>query len=1268
MKKIFWALIASFVIACTMATAAACTDTPGTPSGDDPSTEQPGENPGEEPGGDEESVYTIEMGGGDNRELDLNASSSITWTVTKDGAVVTDEPVSVTVGDDEVLSWDVQTQTVTAIGTGTSTLTVTLVNHTDVSAAITFRVVDRFFSRDIFRGDFNLANEANGVVTVTGGQATLVAKEAGTQFIFRATITLPSTASIGMNESFGVGSFADNGDHALWFGLRNNDNQNDGVFGVYQRNFFNGWGSATTDSTVKGYEACNTGNEIAFEIIRDGTDYYYSIGGFYGTYTDNTSHTAATYPGIYSQAIPLTVSAFSVSYDADEVAEAVAAYAEKGPAAVVINETMTRLLRGDSYVRTATVYPASAQGGASVVWSLDKTGMTAGQDGTSIAADTGELTLAADAEGNVTVIAECGSVSARQEITILTVSDEASNELLSVHGGVRLNEDGSITFPEIMNTENGVGSETEYEQTNYAAYLNDDLTGDFSVEFTVSDYQSVNNGSPKLQIALGEGNNNFYVVYTSDGIRVEAYTRALWSDGKYQPGWYVTDWITNLDPSQPHIFKIAVTAKDSAGRYGVYTVTIDGGEALTFKMDGTEVLLMRDLHALTTAQPVKFATNLGVSATVSNISAEKGNALSLPTFLSYNANSTITQDGKDFTTRYATTESWNARDNYINSVIYTPAVAEAFTMQFDAAFSRTTNDTKFIVRIGNWEYHINNKLGGTDGIQGSVYKNTWTDNFNVNVPDAALNVHVRIEYNNGAVRFIINDTVIEDVLSARPAASEVRFWVMNGDAEYTDYTVTVSDFSMTEYARADIYTFEADGTTERTLTVGMENTVTLTAKNNGDLLEGADAAYTYEIEDDAVISYDAETGTVTALAEGKSDITFKLAKDPSKTVTIEYTVTTAPTENDQLSVSGGAVLNADGSVTFPVTHQSTNGVGNEEAYETNSYSADLKQKVQGDFTIEFTVSDYQVAAGVEYPKLMLSLGGTHNQFYIAYKPNGEYRVETFTNHIDAETLQYSEGGAWVNSTNFAEFDTTAAHTYKIECVGGMYRVYMDGTELSFNINGSPRTMARSYADYIAELPVRFSTNGVSAKVSNIVLTQGEIADWYYTNSANITDVTKNGFTLVAFDGPGDGWDNVDGRQASKIYLTEQVPGDVTVTFDLTFSAGMTDGKFMIMLGGQRVMLNNKISVSGGLSVTINQNGEDWSESTISNENALTMKVKIVRTGTELNVYVNDVLIKSATCDDSSGLSFGVFNNTAADKEVTVTVSGLTVSENSAENE
>ena len=1118
MKKSFLTLIASLALASTMFAAAACTGNTDNPGGDDS---------GDNPPPVTQDTYDITIGGGgSSRALTVGESATVSWTVTRNDVTVTDEPVTVTVSDDAIISWDDEANTVTALAEGSATLTVTLDNHTDVSASVTYNVTDEadyFFSRDIQRGNVNLNNEESGSVSILGGQATIVAKDAGTQYVFRATITIPSSVTVGTSQSFGIGSFVNNGDNALWFGLRNDDGANDGLYSVYQRNFYNGWGSATTDGIVNGYESCDVGSEIEFEIVRDGKNYYYSIGGYYGSYTDNTGYEEATYPGIYSQEIAFNVTDFSVTYDAEEVAEVAAGYADKGVAAVVINETTSRLLRGETYQFTVTTYPET-EGDETITWSLDKTGMTAGADGTTVSS-TGALTLAADAEGTVTLIAACGDRSDSLEITILTVSDDDENDQLTVSGGVVLNDDGSITFPESMINVDGVVDETDYADADYSAVLKQEVTTDFSIEFTVSGYQTTAE-YPKLQIALGEGSNNFYVVYKPDGTcRIEAYAGGVFTNGTYSHGWFNSNSFTNFDPTEEHTFCIPV-AED-----GTYTVMVDETE-LTFNMDGNEAILKRDYNAFSTEQPVKIATK-GVAATVSNIKVTNGGAIDYPAFWSYNSNTTdITENG--FTMRL-TSLGWQTRDNYGNRIISTTALPADFAMEFDLEFSEANDDSKFVIRIGNWEYHINNKLT-TGVLEGSIYKGAF--GANITVPDATLSVHVRLERQGDAVRFIINDTVIEDVTSGADTSTLLEFYAYNANADYTNETATVSNLEIGEYSRADI---------------GQESDWTYS--DNGNITNVTENGFTLRADDDGWNNGDQNINKITATA----------------------------------------------------------------AYA-------------GDIEIEF---DLAFSAAMTDGKFIIELGGQR------------VMINNINGMITANIINYDRD--------------------KEEIAGALYsglkvRIVRIGENISLYVNDSADPV-RTGTGTVGNTSVLFFLFNSTAEdadatvtVSNLTISAYESEeDWLYTDNGNVTNVTETGFTIRAND---QGWANEE-QSLNEVTSVAAFEGDAELSFDLAFSGNMSDGKFVVMIGGTRVMINNKLGAGGNISVTVNKSGEDWSESDAGID-GLSMNVRIVRVGTVLEVYINDVLKKTASCEATTSLSFFVFNQAAEDAEVTATVSDLTM--------
>lgn len=1193
-----------------------------------------------------EDTYKITLTSSANLTLEVGNSGDVAFDLFKNDEKDNSLSFEYEVSNDSI-AFDATTKKVQALKKGKGVLTIWVKDHKESGTiSINVNVVEYFFSREIQRGEINLSKEEQGSVTILGGQATLVAKKADVNFIFKATITLPETATIGTSQSFGIGSFLDNGDHALWFGAKNKDGENDGIYANYIRNFYPGWGSAAVDTIQTGYESMNVGNVLNFEIIRNGSNYAYSINGYHGKYTDTTGTEAPTYPGIYSQEIAFSVSQFSVDYNVENVENAYKGYDTKTIGSISINEkTKTRLLRGFTYNFTAKAYPDYSANDAKIVFSLDKKDMTSGADSTSIT-ENGALTLGNDAAGKLKVIAsnEDKTVKDELEITILETPDLKENDLLKVTGGVDLNDDGTVIFPEEMINVDGVGSEDNYLTTDYSAVLKNTYSKDFNIEFEVSDYKTTAT-FPKLQVALGGGRNNFYVVYKPDGTcRIEAFAGGVFQNGKYQKGWFNSNTFTDFDKNLAHKFKIEVA---SDGTYSLY----QDGNKLTFSMDGNSAILKRDYETYIADSNVKFATK-GVSAKVSNITINNGTTTDLPKYWKYNDNVTYNEESNELVLRM-TDLGWANKDNYGNRVISTSKLNDNFAIDYDVEFSDAAKDSKLVLKIGNYEYQVNNKLASENPrIEGYLFKNGWNgkDTTVTNNANPLLN-HVRLERNNGHIRFIINDTLIGE--SDYQEGDHIEFYAFNGDSEFANQTATIKNLSVNEYSMMNLYEFKVDGDNTRTINASKTDVVNLITQING--ADVTDATFTYKIEDNQIISYDPNTKTVTGLKVGTTNLSITWV-EANKTIDITYIITERPTESNLLRVNGGVLLEGENGLIFPTEHNGVNGVGNETGYEDNSYSANFKEKVKGDFEVEFTVSDYKVKEDVQYPKLMISLGGSHNQFYIAYNPNGEYRVETFTNFVNVtEDNSYSTGGSWVNSDNFTNFDPNGTHTYKISVVNGIYHIYMDGNELNMNINGTKKSIARRIEDYTTETPIRMSTNGVSCKVSDIKVTKlANTNKYYYFNNSNVTDVTDTGFKLKALSSS---WSNKD-KWLNRIALTNLVSENVTMTFNLKASGPMKDGKFMIELGGNTVMINFK---NPNITANVNGIGHEWAEAPATGATYDNINAKIVRNNGNIKVYINDALIRDFDNCGAGGLViFSVFNEDVSTQDVVIELSNLEI--------
>ena len=1205
------------------------------------SQDNPNPNPNPGPNNPVEDTFEITLIGNTTRTLEIGKTDLVKFEISKNGVSSNEDFVYEIQG--EAISFDKNTKTITALKAGKSTLIIKIKNHEESMIQIVYDVIETFFSRDIQRGDVNFANEGDGSVAINGGEATVVAKKSATKFIFKTTVTLPKNINVGTTSSFGIGSFVNNGDNALWFGLRNDDGANDNIYSNYIRSFYDGWGAASFDGLMEGYENCSFDGPIKFELIRDGANYYYSINNYYQKFVDEKNYDKPTYPGIYSQKIPLTLSEYSVEYDEAKIKEAIDGYDKKPLASVKIKEkNKFRLLRGFSYQYTADAYPLNPDKKPELEWSIDKTFMTTGKENTTV--KDGNLTIAPDASGSLTLICKAKGNENKDtlKITILEKADEKENDIVKVTGGVELDDQGKITFPKEMIDIDGVINEQTYADATYSAVLKNKLQRDFSIEFTVSNYVTKAQ-FPKLQFALGGGNNNFYVAYKPDGTcRVEAFARGLFNDGQYRDGWFNSESFDNFNKDEPHNFKISVL-KD-----GAYEVYLDG-KKLSFNMDGQNVILKRDFENFVADSNVKIATR-GVSAEVSNLKVANGVDEKLPTFWKYNSNTTLIND-KEFKMRL-TSLGRGTKDNYGNRIIKTERLTNDFVIEYDVDFSDATSDSKFVMKIGSFEYHVNNKIAtATPMLEGYIFRGAWGgENINVtnkNTQDM-LKAHVRLERKGTHIRYIVNDVVVGE--DNNGSGDLLEFFAFNQNQEYADTIIHITNLSIAPYSMKNYYLFELIGSASRDLEVGKQNKIEWNLFVNNVISK--EGTFKVEVENTKVIKYDEATQTVTGLIAGTSKVTI-YCEESKTSVEVNYKVSGELLENDLLKVNGGAKLNPDGSIVFPKELEGVDGVGNEQDYDGSiTYNATLKETVVNDFSIEFTVSNYVSKEGEQYPKLMVSLGGKHNNFYIAYKPNGEYRVESFTDGVD-ENGNLFEGGNWNNSANFVDFDKTKDHTFKISVVEGVYHVFMDGNELSFNMDNSKRTLARSFESYTTESPIRFGTKGASCVVKNIKLEKNtKTKNFYHTNDQYIKNITDNGFDIIARK---EGWDETQKSFGSKCYLTKLYNNDKTIEFDLGFSKEMKDGKFVVSLGNDKVMINNK---NGAISGNI----INWDEGT-SDANFKAMHIKIVVKGKTIQLFINDVLVKTqerGSENVSEYIDFYVFNTEEGDKEVAASVSNLTI--------
>lgn len=1242
----------------------------------------------------EEDEWLVSIVGQTVRDIDIESTDeTVKYTVLKNGTAVTGEDVEVTLEGTSV-EYDKATGKLTPKAVGNTKITIELKDKEDVApAVVTVRVHRYFFAHDasLTRGNVSFVNEDSATepyVTVAGGQASVLVKKASTKFVYKCTLTVDGNANIDTGASFGLASFlpigAQAGDNALWFGLRNSNGANDGVYSLYRRSFYKGWSTdVKVDGTEEGYGELETGNNtIECVIIRDGADYYYSVDGYYGKLNDDTIDAeTATYAGIYSQNIPLEIADYEFSDSADNVAAAIEQYyTDRSVASIVIgNSFINEIVKGESATYTASAFPKDRAEGAVFEWSLDKTEMTAGAEGTDIA--DGVLSLASDAAGYVTVV--CGvkdtDVQKRLRVRILEESLDAENDMLNAYGGVEIGDDGSILFPTSLmsrsgiNRENVIGrDEDRYVETPYCAVLKNRYTRDYSLEFKFSNY-IVGGGAPKLQISLGADFANVYLVYNNGRLQVQTHMYGTDVAGKTTNGWYNSEFINNFDPNTEHTAKISISAR------GVYTIEIDGtAVALTLDETHERGTVTRLLSAYSAQTPIKFASQ-HCSVKLYDITVTDGTS-ELPAF--YSANMNYTFAGNDgFTMLAGGTDGWGFRNYPHYYTEYTGTLGESFAMEFDITYAAAFADGKLCMRIGNSDLHFNNNRGAL-GIQYVTYGNDYNwgtspGNKAVPVDDVnPLKMHVRLErwVDNGArkLRVIANGKVLFDDISDMDGSAEMKFYMFNSTADDARKTVSLTNFTVGEYSRADVYELASQNRID--IKIGdAAAAIPYTISLNGATIQTPDG-YTVTAEiiagDDDFIKLDPDGKVYAENITGETvrSVTVRISlKDGAGTTVAKTDVgvyaSARATENAHVTVKGGVLLNNassdDWSLTFPEDMQGTNGVGSEFGYEDNDYTAVMKETVNGDFSLEFTVSNYKTD-GREYPKLLVSLGGKHNQFFIAYhRQNTVNWVESWTRGISSDGNESIE---WNNSEQFANFDTAAPHTFKFEVVGGFYRIYMDGAEVDF---GGKKLVRTNYGE---DCPIRFGTSGVSADISNIKLTKGTVTGKTY-NVANVTNISDDGFTLRFGTA---GWNanryNADGN---RIMYFNGPKSDQTLDFDLTFSAKMKDSKFGIVVGGINDLfyIENKLVGDGIIRLcNVRNNNWNYTDNDIALSEVAPLHVRIVRNGGAATVTVTcGSLTMSKTWDGLddgvSTLSFWGFNPNADEADVTATVSNLVITDN-----
>ena len=748
-------------------------------------------------------TFNIRTGSGNQKTLtqDINFDNkqkdTITLDVTKNSKDWFDADIKTAIsGDEGIISSAKQDETadntfnvVFSGKTGTATITFSIEGYAEAGTlSVTYNVTEYFLNQTIRRGN---VTEADNKITLDGtAQHAALVKKMDTNWVLKATLDITEYTG---DESVGLGGFTDAGDHALWFGLKNNDKAADKYAGIYMLDFYNGWGARKDVPSPKAYEKLafneneeKTSMKVDFEVIRNGLEYYYNIGGYHGRYT--STYAGASYAGFYSQEKEVVITNYSIAYGEEAATAAIGTnYSEsaKIDAGVFLNPNVNEIVRGESRSFNVNTAPSYSTEAYSLV--ADETYAE------HVTIDGLKVTIKDTApKGNMTLTLKSASGKVLDTVTLPVEeqSSEKSNDQLTVKGGVILNDDGSIIFPESKKDINGVGNEQAYDDNvEYGATLKEKvLGGDFTIEFDVSDYKTTAT-YPKLMVSLGGVESQFYLAYGyggGDNSRIETNT---YSTQYYGGQWNNTEDFPSFDKNASHHFKIE-------SKNGYYNFYVDGSTTpLAQKCDNDARNIIVPMGSYYSMLPVRFSTN-GVSAKVSNIQVTSGDVNSMKDIYTYGNRATVVDGG--FQTNFQKA-GWEVRDRVGNGMFASKLFAEAtgaYTAKFNVTFSKMMSDAKFAIAFNNHEFHICNAGNGSKvenypaGWGGPSVSGIALSETNLTLPVTLVNdgngtVSVSVPLSNGQIG-TVTDTKV-------PATTGMYFWTFNEKDADTDATVTISN-------------------------------------------------------------------------------------------------------------------------------------------------------------------------------------------------------------------------------------------------------------------------------------------------------------------------------------------------------------------------------------------------------------------------------------------------------------------------------------------
>lgn len=867
-KRLTLAVTLLIAVCCLTLGACKVTDKPNTP--DNPSKE-----------------YRIVLDGEATRSLTAGDTDVINWTVMYGDDAVTDQKVEITLSSETVVEKTAGTATsatIKALAPGRVRVTIKLKDK-NVTVSVTYTV-----SKPSFWGA-TTGTFATGETdaTATGGQSTALTRVKGSVWMFSAKLNITDYTS---TETVAVGSFVDAGNSALWFGLQNNDGKADGRFSVYIRNFLKGWGQATTDQTVTGYSRYTGTTEIPVVLIRNGTSYYYSIAGMFGSYVDNTDTSIETYAGIQSQNQAVTVTDFLMETDADLVQAAISVVCPEdkvGAVSITVPSNMSTQIvsgsEGAQFNLTADCYANGEKlADKTVTWNIDTNALIAG----SATIENGLLRVTGGTEGVLTITATYEDVSDVISVKVINKELTDENELFTMKGGVRKIGENGIEFPEeyvgsanIPNTNEGRYT----EDYTYKALLKNKLVGNFSIEFTVSDYKT-SSQFPKLMFSFGADTNNVYLVY-GQHTRFEAFANKN-NAGVLQGNWYQGEGMEGMiDRTGAVRYRIAV----EDGVYKVYAYLNNKWTAIKITQDGANVPMIRKYEDFTKELPL-LITAKELSCKISDVIVTNGSAsdsyrYASDGFVSYNDMYEFSDGG--FTVGFAS-DGWNGKWGS-TSAIRTTAVPDSYKLTYKIKFSKAMDDAKFVAIIGNVSFMINNKLNSNVIEAARVKLNNdgnedWGSQVTKTVATANEDVTVVITRTaEGVLTFYVNDQPV--VTESSAAYGTMKIYTFNAAADQianNGYEVIVSDFNLGDYEAYSTWKASAENLTVK---VNEEKTPAITVKHDGiNVTEGYTVSYEYE--GDVVSVYN---GTIKGLKAGSANVTVKITADNAVVATFIVTVT-----------------------------------------------------------------------------------------------------------------------------------------------------------------------------------------------------------------------------------------------------------------------------------------------------------------------------------------------------------------------------------------